>query len=405
MNTVTRSLLDSFWSILMMIDQKWLVRLFAALPCFLGIAIAHAAEPMPPTTVCIDQTNCVNTQSSSTESNSGIKWHPGHYMQEHPGKTETQQTRFQHYDLISSNKNVVGVVVTYRWSWLEGSTRGDYAAGIALLRAEINKLKSLAVPKRFFLRLYDVGYGSAYPAADKFPTYLQSAGCLVETSATGGRTVWRRWNSTCMGYYIDMLKAVAKEFDNEPFFEGLYVFGETAANIADVTPSDYSQAANDAQFRRLALAAKNMFPKSNVVMPINWHSSTSATTSLMAYNKSIGVGQGNPDSCPTCEMWGDRALQGLIGGVDYRGKIPVIYSIEGSELGYNSVGRSGGYTAQEIYDFLNTKIRASHILWYRNMSTGTSEQRWDTGILPLINANPKPTYTTCPAVYASCNTN
>lgn len=384
-----------------MIDQKWLVRLYAALSCVLGIAAVHAAEPMPPSTLCIDQTNCVNTQSSSTTSNSGIKWHPGHYMQEHPGKSETLQTRFQHYDQISSNKNVVGVVVTYRWSWLEGNTRGDYSAGLALLRSEINKLKSLAVPKRFFLRLYDVGYNSAYPATDKFPTYLQS-GCLV---AAGSNTVWRRWNSTCMGYYIDMLKAVAKEFDNEPYFEGLYVIGETAPNLAGTTPSDFTQSANDTQFRRLALAAKNMFPKSNVVMPINWHWSTSATNSLMDYNKSIGVGQGNPDTCSDCSMWGDRTLQGLNGGVDYRGKIPVIYSIEGSVLGYNAVGPDGGYTAQEIYDFLNTKIKASHILWYRNMSTGTSEQRWDTGILPVINANPKPTYTACPAVYGSCNTN
>lgn len=393
-----------------MICQKWLIRLFAVLPCFLGFSVARTAEPMPPSTVCIDQSNCVSTTSSSaattsSATNDGVKWHPGHYMQELPGSAEAvQTTRFQHYDLISSNKNVVGVAVNFRWKMLEGNTRGDYAAGIALVRAEINKLKSLAVPKRLFMRIHDIGYNAEYPATGYFPTYLQSA-CLVQTGPNPVRTVWRRWNSTCMGYYIGMLQAIAKEFDNEPFFEGLYVFGETAPNFGDTTPSDYTPEANDAQFRRLALAAKNMFPRSNVIVPLNYHNSTSATNSLMAYMHSIGVGTGNPDACPDCNMWGDRTLQGINGGVDYRGKIPVLWSVEASEMGYDSVGRDGGYTAQEIYNYVNGKLKASHIFWHRNMSVGTSEQRWDTGILPLINANPKPTNTACPLVYSSCNTN
>jgi hypothetical protein len=91
----------------------------------------------------------------------------------------------------------------------------------------------------------------------------------------------------------------------------------------------------------------------------------------------------------------DGYITGAVGGRDYRALVPIVCSVEESEMGYGSVGRSGGYTAVEIYNYVNTVMRASHMLWTYNLCPSppaTAAQKWPTGILPVINGSPL-TYT------------
>src|SRR5690606_8633051 len=100
-------------------------------------------------------------------------------------------------------QHLAGIVVPMPWSQLEGS-RGDYSAGIALIRAELDKLESLALPKRLFVRMMDSGYLDDCPATSMMPSYVTDLGGTIQT---GKGCMWRRWDPTTMGYYIDMLKA------------------------------------------------------------------------------------------------------------------------------------------------------------------------------------------------------
>ncbi len=365
----------------------------------LGIALAN---PNPPTNLCIE--GSPDCEGVPTPPAGGVKWHPGHYMQILRGSYDANQSiRFNHYDKIASNSDIVGVVVSFRWSQLE-SSQGNYSSGIALVQSEINYLKNLPAPKRLFIRMNDNAWGSSCPASSTFPSYLNSNGWLF--SAKAG-CIWRRWNSAAMGHFINMWLAYAAAFDDEPYFEGLYLVRETASGWGGSTPpSDYSNNALDTQYRRLVSEVGPAFEKSNVILPANWYISVTKTNDIFSHMQANQVGEGNPDTCEDCNMWGDLTVRGLSGGVDYRGVIPIMYSIEGSELGGNYVGPDGGYTPTELYTWLDETIRASHVFWDRNINYGTSEQLWSTGILPFIESNPTLTYDSCPSIYdQGCNPN
>lgn len=366
-----------------------------AVSATLAPAFALAGVPNPPASICFDD-NCVTAPAPSQNVK---KWHPGHYMQVLRGNADTaQSTRFTYYDQIASNTDLEGVVVPFRWSQLEGNTPGNYSAGIATIQAEISRLKSLSVPKRMILKVVDFNYGGTLPTSSHFPAYLGSADLLFQgTNGVG----WKRWNSMAMGYFVDMLRAYAAAFDKEPYFEGILLIKETAPAVGSAPPSDYSATKYDAQLRRLALEARNAFARSNVIVPVNFHISQSATNSYIAYLATIGVGVGNPDTCADCKMWGDLAVQGLSGNVDHRRSIPLVWSVENSELGLDSVGPAGGYLPSQIYSYANDTLHVTHLLWDRNTFAGTSAQQWPA-ILKFISSNPL-TSTRCP--YSTCDTN
>ena len=324
---------------------------------------------------------------------SGKKWHPGHYMQILRSNSQTvQSVRFGYYDLIASETALQGVVVPFRWAQLEGA-KGDYSAGITLVQSEIDYLKALTVPKRLIIRINDHAFGESFE--NTFPAYMNTEGMLYDQ---GFAIAWKRWNSTAMGYFIDMWEAYATEFDDEPYLESIYLYRETATG--GVNPPDYSGSGYVTQTERLVTAGAAAFTKTNVIMPVNFFVSTGATDDMFVHMESEQVGTGNPDTCklPDCNMWGDNTLRGDSGGVDYRGVIPVQYSVETSEIGGGQIGPAGGYTPQEIYDYW-TVLQVSHGFWDRNEFAGTSEQRWPTGILPFIQANPNLVHEGAPSIY------
>jgi hypothetical protein len=379
-------------------------------PIFVG---AQTIKPNPPAGFCIEGAECApeNAQSST-----GIKWHPGHYMQVGRNQTEdqSQSLRFGYYDAIANNSAIAGVTVSYTLKMLEGDTKGSYAAGIAMVTAEINRLKSLAVPKRLFIRINDNSYSGAGDTA-YFPAYLIAAGCVSKHSGEN-RYHFKRWDSVCMGHLIDTLTAYSF-LDDDPYFEGLYLIRETSVESDYQTQSGSSFTAGryDTQLRRLMLAARDIFPTSNVIMPANWFGSNNGE--LYAYGRSIGgVGAGSPDTCPHsagsiagskgCGIWGDYAITGDsgFGGHDFRGEIPIIYSVEASELGVGAVG-GAGFLPRELFDYCNDTLHCSHMMWQRQNFAGTTEQQWNVGILALISARPTFDHDECPSTYPACNRN
>jgi hypothetical protein len=203
------------------------------------------------------------------------------------------------------------------------------------------------------------------------------------------------------------MQALAKAFDNDPYFEGIAPIRETSAGPVK---GNFSLDALYTQWRRLAAATASAFAKSNVVFFVNGMGGQKNVDSFIAYLYPLQVGVGAPDTCGL-DLCGEhrlnivRTLAGLSGGTDYRGKMPIIWSVEGTELGLGKIGPSGGYTAQEIYDIVTSEPQTSHMLWSRLMYTGTPAQKWDPGMLNVINSKPLK-HVSCPKVYTQgCTTN
>ena len=181
-------------------------------------ATSASPTPRPPTSMCAKhdllKDVCVTMPKPDARPvGRALKWHPGHYMQIPRGKWYLQQrNRFRLYDQISGERDLEGVVVPMPWSQLEPS-RGNYAAGIELVRAELDKLASLRVPKRMFIRMMDSGYMETCPATTMMPGYVTQLGGSIQTDKG---CMWRRWDETTMGYYIDMLKAYGAALDDQP---------------------------------------------------------------------------------------------------------------------------------------------------------------------------------------------
>jgi hypothetical protein len=346
---------------------------------------------MPPSLVYTSGTKCV-VVSPKGPASGAKKWHPGYYAQmPHDSTQESQSYRFGIYDSIANDSNVKDVVWSPRWSDLEGG-QGSYSAGFALVHSEINKPKSLAVPKRLIIRLNDVGYPATCPASSFFPSYLSSAGGLVQVGDTSTPVcIRKKWDATITGYFISMMVAYSAEFDSEPYFEGIIFERETAQQFSSGSPAGFTVSAWLTQRERLVLALSQAWITTNMIAGANYLFDQTTTVSYMQYLASIGIGNYDADTCPDCSIWADQIIQGALGGHDYRGHAPVWQGAEVSEMGANDVGPSGGYTPSQLASFANVAMHASHIGWDYNDWAGTPQQRWATGLQPYIDANPNPT--------------
>lgn len=363
---------------------------------------------------CTRSTNAKCTTNgyflSSVATSAAIKWHPGYYVQQ---RSATQSVRYTAWNSVASNANVKGAAWSPHWGDYETS-QGSY--NFSALTAELNYLKALAAPKRMIIRMDTFGgYGRSIAgavSAKVFPSYTNTAGCIF-LGYGGGQDVpqYKWWRSDCMDYYIAFIQAMGAVFDSDPYFEGIILLRESGAQNGSVSTSitEYSASAYDTQLRRLYVAAKAAFPHTNVLNAINYLSPGFSETGMIphiAYMRSIGVGFVDPDTCADCGIWGDKVVRGVTSGsTDYRGIMPIWMSAEVSEMGADSVGPDGGYTATQLASWDNATMHASHIMWDYNDWAGTSEQRWATGLVVYINANPTPTYTSCPTAYTSCDTN
>lgn len=392
----------------------------------LSAALAQA-KPLPPT-FCIDGSVCSPVPAPAARPG-GVKWHPGHYMMVGRGNHDWQASgsqrdvRWGYYDSIGNSTAIKGVVLHPKWAQLEGNTRGDYTLGINYIRAELNKLKSLPVPKRLILRINDVGYmgsGGLCPSPDYFPSYIAAAGGLVQTmtESKNGYNVCllKKWDATISGYFIDMMKALAAEFDNDPYLEAV-IWERESAYQWETPPSGYSDSANFTQRMRVASEMAAAWKNTMVLGGANYvMGGKEYTRDYIAGLAARKNGNFNADTCRAGDngcnkndspagIWSDSIIRGTMFGTDYRGRIPIFQGVESSELGWNTVGPSGGYTPAQVFEWADREMKASHILWDRNEEIGTSLQRWSTGILPFITANPKVTNTACPSVYPACTTN
>jgi hypothetical protein len=292
-----------------------------------------------------------------------------------------QSNRFGYYDEIASDAGIEGVTVPFRWSQMEGA-EGNYSAGFALVQAEINKLKNLAVPKRLIIRFSDSAYGSGITCAGSsggfLPSYLLSGGYLWDGS-NGVKCALRYWDASAMNKLIALWQAYGDEFNDEPYFEG-FVLPRELALSGGQNEADFSTAAYVTQLQRFATEVQPHWPNTWFGFVTNYVHSQSGMNSLIAHMATLGLAPGDADTIPDGNPVTDgiRTIRGLSGGVDYRGVVPIWMSMEASEMGLDSVGSNGGYSPTEALTYYNDTIKANFAIIDRNTFAVSSSEPCDS---------------------------
>jgi hypothetical protein len=381
-----------------------LVVFLLGLSMFLLLPASVLAQPAPcpPPEFCVDgQCEKAQEQCSQRLASGLRKWNPGFYMQLLRNKEALESTlRFEMYNEIGASEALVGVMVPWRWSQLEGDVQGDYSKGIAAVRADIEKLKSLPRPKRFILKIIDFDYGAtAVEETSYFPAYLQEAGL---TYAGRNGVGFCRWDSAAMSHYIEMIKAYGRAFENEPFFEGIILYKETAPALNSTSLCGYSNGKYIAQTERMLREAVAAFPTTNVILAHNYFVDQSTSTKLIDFMAQNAVAIGGPDVLPpsctdnTDGTWAYQGFRGDGGGIDYRGSIASIWSVEVSEMGLGL----GNCTPDQLVRFANESLHATHLGIDRNNFAGGPENQWESVLTYISRPENALTNTRCPTSYS-----
>lgn len=321
----------------------------------------------------------------------GVKWHPGHYVMFAAGDSQAQHMR--NIDEVAREPSLQGVQIRIWWHQLEKS-KGVY--DFSSIDAYLSKLKSLSTPKRLVIRIMDRKFNTTSPSGI-VPSYLTTESVYkggVVKSSTG--YVARLWEAPVMDRLIALYKAMGSRYDADPYFEGIATTESTLALPKTSLPSGYSHAALGTQWERLANSVRPSMPRSNLFVFTNWLGNDSLMGTLIQELSQVPVAIGGPNVIPNDPTQAQRVWTGQF-GADYRGLLAIGASVEHGELG----GNLGNFTPKQINDYAYNTLRVNHIFWIRNTWSGSSAQRWATGILPFLRTNP-PIRTTCPSAYGIC---
>ncbi len=344
-----------------------------------------ATEPKPPPKLCLEDTGDCGTPSKPPAA--GIKWHPGNYMM----TAVTGQSPRSEFTQLSSEPYVAGVLQRYWWAQVE-PTKGHY--DFSAIEADLETLQR--VGKRLIVqinyRTWDASARSLDPSG-KIPEYL-----LVDPEFHGGFLVKDGhgitpliWEKPVMDRLIALDRALAKRFDTEPFFEGVWLTDETFMGFRNPP----LRPALAAQIKRQMTAARDAWPHTNLFVGSNGLVGEIQGIIQHAYENKCGVG--GPDVRVFQSTEGENIIQGRVGGFDYRGKTPIGYAVEAQ----NFCGREE-CLPRRLYDHAVNTLGATHIFWLRfgtKRDTATEKYSWNEGILPAIRASKGRTNSACPSNY------
>jgi hypothetical protein len=313
-----------------------------------------------------------------------MKWHPGHYVMLSGGAS--QASHFANIDEIAKEPVIKGVQVRIWWHKLEKS-KGVY--DFSSIDAYLTKLKSLPVTKRLVIRVMDRRFNTT-STSGIVPDYLRSEaiykGGIIQTK-TGYAA--RLWEQPVMDRLIALYRAMGARYDSDPHFEGI-ASEETTLSLKSI-PAGYSNSALGAQYERLAATVRPAMPRTNLFLYTNFIGSDSVMSELIQSLVAPQVAAGGSNVKPNAMTLGQRVWTGAL-GADYRGLLALSSSVERAEL--------GNFTAKQINDFAYNTLQVNYLFWVR-AGSGTSQQKWSTGVLPFLRTNP-PIRTSCPASYGSC---
>ena len=313
-----------------------------------------------------------------------MKWNPGHYMLMPLG--DSQAARLKYFDQIAKERVIKGAQVQYFWGDLEPK-KGTYdfsviETDLARLRAHGKQLVIVVMTRTF-------GSGTKAIVPEYVLTEPQYGGGVVKTRK--GQSA-RIWDAAVMDRALALYQALGRRFDEDPYVEGI-TSEETAIGFGSERPPDFSTAAVATQLKRWVVDVRSAWPHSNVFLYSNFLSGH--LEELIAECARNRCAAGGPDVLPPPlnGTEGERILTGASSDVDYRGRMPIAFSVQTPELG----GTKGTFTPAQLFDHAYETLHVNYIFWARNTWAGGAEQKWSTGILPYLRSIDGRIHTECPS--------
>jgi hypothetical protein len=293
------------------------------------------------------------------DASSGLKYHPGHYVELDPGSGCGKLSCYQSVIASLAGKpGIVGAFLIQPWSQLEGN-EGDYSAGFALVDALLAAAK--AADLQLMIGVQGKVFGTYYPNAGSYgelPPYFDSVVCadgppgyLSATSngASGSLLVTPKNYDPCVTMRrIAMVRAYGSRYDADPNFE-MWNDDDETANGLYASPGQYD--GDVAQDIAWAAAARAAFPHTQLRLTTNFFDTAEQFTNLFTGIEPYGIAVGGPDvsldlpGSPPFPGTDAIVFNGWEDGKDWRNVLPRI-----AEVQWGDSAASGGVTQAQLYD-------------------------------------------------------
>lgn len=336
------------------------------------------------------------------------------YEQDRSATGQIANKRIEQSTCASSGANVKGWAGRYTWALLEPA-QGSY--DFSHIDADLAALGGSCT--RIIIQVASGGSASAIPnyictgsPSTYGPTNVSGCTAGAWTMYSGVDATSAIWRPAVMARWAALFAALGAHYDGNANVEAISVDDESVQS-ANLDPgSDYTLAAQQAQWSTLETTAVAAMPHTSFILQINFvQPNVQATANVLQTAYSNRVAFGGPDiygysycgnsPATNCDWGGGvySASAGTTPGTDYRGQMPGIHAIQGPDL--------ASYTPADIFQEADSVYQVNHMLW--NYISGTGMGNWTGGsnsVLGTINSNPV-SHTACPTAYASmgCNTN
>lgn len=337
--------------------------------------IAYSAPPATPTGLCIAGPNGTCAQDPQVVVQGNKKFNPGFYMR--VGRDNNAV-----FNKIANNPNFVGVQKVYHWRNLEPSF-GSY--DFSEIIDDLNYAKSLG--KRLVVQINDSAWNKT--GAPKVPKYMWNDPIYGDSGNGQYYGVFQRkvkmggwvpiyWNKNIQARTAALYAALGKQFDSEPYFEGI-ILGETSVGGNGVP--GFSASAILAAFKARAVATKTAFPRSNVLHVINFAPFDLTAFADWLVTNQIGL------SCPDIIMATTYVPLHTITYpllLKYRNNVPIGPMVQWDNYERRFVdavsGQSVVQTSQAMLDFTVKRMDPQYMFWVNR------EPYFTEDAVPVINA-------------------
>ena len=344
---------------------------------YLGDSL-DGAIPVSAPVALTSADSCGGTAPTDLAATSGRKFHAGHYVAllRNGGSQKTMEQS------IKEAPEVKGFVKRYTWRELEPKP-GVY---------QFSEIKSdlawaAANGKYLIVMIEDRTFTNEKAGPADFDSKYEQA------TRSGGWVV-ERWQPEVVTRWIAMVKALGKQFDSHPNFEGLAT-QETSLGIdsAKLKANNYSPERYRDSYIQILTAAAAAMPTSRVFWFMNFFAGNqSYIGSIAAAVAPKGVLMGGPDVWPDNKPLASRTYPFY---TQYQGKMPLFAQVE--PLCYDephmTLAPNGKpyltkyWTMQELFNYARTKLHVNYMFWVRLPAPPVKGAYSWKDTWPIIRAN------------------
>ena len=333
-----------------------------------------------------------------------IKWNPGHYMLLYRGDLNDPDPQVANDAMtdaaieIENEPNIEGIKARWYWRYVEPNDLGVYDWS----RIDHALTECGSRGKRLVIGIETEKFGGGFSETEArklLPDYI-----IDDSVYYGGGTesyyqlqtvslAAKTYVPEITTRYIAMMKAMAAHLSTHTYFsylEAVYA-GQEETAPGTTLPSGV-QNLYTSERARMGAEIVTAFPTTTVIQGFNFipGNGTEADEAVrypkfMQHIELNRLAIGGPDIfgvVPAEEDYtpAQETLFGLIGGTDYRGRVPVMFDIQRATL------ERGTPSLDLVFEVAYNRLRSSHIFWGRRDDTGDGAQ-WPE-ILAFIQSLP-----------------